>query len=394
MTINLEKIYRETPGKNSTIHLNNAGASLMPQPVLDAQIAHLKLEAAIGGYEAMAHRRTEIDGVYSSVAKLIGASADEIALVENATVGWAMAFYAIDFKAGDRILTVEAEYVSNFVAYLHVARDKGVSIEVIPSGDDGNLCLDILEDMIDENVKLISATHVPTNSGLVNAVSDLGKVAKKHEILYLVDACQSVGQMPIDVDEIDCDMLSATGRKYLRGPRGVGFLYVRKSVIQKLHPPIIDLRSADWLSASEYELKPDAKRFENWESNYAAILGLGAAVDYALDIGLENIQARNTELATYLRSRLGELDGVHIHAISDQQCAITSFYVDGHTAADIVNALRENHINTSVSEPGSTLLDANKNKLPNLVRASVHYYNDESEIDKFIDMLSSLLTEK
>tara|TARA_R110002096_G_scaffold435770_1_gene662532 strand:- start:3606 stop:4790 length:1185 start_codon:yes stop_codon:yes gene_type:complete len=394
MAINLEKIYRETPGKKSSIHLNNAGASLMSQPVLDAQIAHLKLEAAIGGYEAMAQRKSEIDGVYGSVAKLIGASADEIAIVENATVGWAMAFYAIDFKPGDRILTVEAEYVSNFIAYLHMARDKGVSIEVIPSGDDGNLCLDILEDMIDENVKLISATHVPTNSGLVNAIADLGKVAKKHNILYLVDACQSVGQMPIDVDEIGCDMLSATGRKYLRGPRGVGFLYVRKSVVQKLHPPIVDLRSADWLSTSEYKLKPDARRFENWESNYAAILGLGAAVDYALDIGLDNIRARNSELATYLRSRLGELDGVHIHAISDQQCAITSFYVDDHVAADIVNSLRAHHINTSVSAPSSTLLDANKNKLPNLVRASVHYYNDKGEIDKFIKTLRSLILEK
>ena len=391
MTIDLEKIYRETPGKSTSIHLNNAGASLMSQPVLDAQIAHLKLEATIGGYEARAHRTKNIDGVYNSVAKLIGANADEIAIVENATVGWAMAFYAIDFKAGDRILTVEAEYVSNFIAYLHMAREKDVSVEVIPSGADGNLCLDILEEMIDENVKLISATHVPTNSGLVNAVADLGKIAKKHNILYLVDACQSVGQMPIDVEEIGCDMLSATGRKYLRGPRGIGFLYVRKSVVEKLHPPIIDLRSADWLSATKYELQPDAKRFENWESNYAAILGLGAAVDYALDIGLENIQSRNTELASYLRSRLGEIDGVHIHAISKHQCAITSFYVDGHAAADIVDRLRKNHINTSLSEPKSTLLDANKNKLPNLVRASIHYFNDENEIDSFIEVLNTLI---
>ena len=391
MTLNLQKLYHDTPGKKNSIHLNNAGASLMSQQVLDTQISHLELEAAIGGYEAMAERKKEIADVYVSIAELIGANANEIAIVENATVGWAMAFYAIDFKPGDRILTVEAEYISNYMAYLHMARDKGVFIEVIPSGRDGNLCIDTLENMIDENVKLISATHIPTNSGLINAVSDIGKVAKKYNIYFLVDACQSVGQMPIDVDEIGCDMLSATGRKYLRGPRGVGFLYVRKSIIRKLHPPIIDLRSADWLNSNEYKLKEDAQRFESWESNYAAVLGLGSAVDYALNLGLNNIQLRNTELASYLRTCLKKIDTVHIHAISDRQCAITSFYVQDQTASNIVNELRKNNINTSVSDPSSTLLDANKNKLPSLIRASVHYYNDKDEIDNFIKVLSSLI---
>ena len=391
MTLNLQKLYHDTPGKKNSIHLNNAGASLMSQQVLDTQISHLELEAAIGGYEAMAERKKEIADVYVSIAELIGANANEIAIVENATVGWAMAFYAIDFKPGDRILTVEAEYISNYMAYLHMARDKGVSIEVIPSGRDGNLCIDTLENMIDENVKLISATHIPTNSGLINAVSDIGKVAKKYNIYFLVDACQSVGQMPIDVDEIGCDMLSATGRKYLRGPRGVGFLYVRKSIIRRLHPPIIDLRSADWLNSNEYKLKEDAQRFESWESNYAAVLGLGSAVDYALNLGLNNIQLRNTELASYLRTCLKKIDTVHIHAISDRQCAITSFYVQDQTASNIVNELRKNNINTSVSDPSSTLLDANKNKLPSLIRASLHYYNDKDEIDNFIKVLSSLI---
>ena len=189
----------------------------------------------------MAERKKEIADVYVSIAELIGANANEIAIVENATVGWAMAFYAIDFKPGDRILTVEAEYISNYMAYLHMARDKGVSIEVIPSGRDGNLCIDTLENMIDENVKLISATHIPTNSGLINAVSDIGKVAKKYNIYFLVDACQSVGQMPIDVAEIGCDMLSATGRKYLRGPRGTGFLYASSQIMEKFDPPVLDL---------------------------------------------------------------------------------------------------------------------------------------------------------
>ncbi|MDG1438294.1 MAG: aminotransferase class V-fold PLP-dependent enzyme, partial [Emcibacteraceae bacterium] len=373
MALDKNKIYADTPGKKNIIHFNNAGASLVTQTVLDTQKDYLDLEASIGGYEALAQSQEKFENVYKSVAKLINANEDEIAIVENATVGWAMAFYAIDFKPGDRILTVEAEYVSNFIAYLHIAKEKGVSVEVIPSGEDGNLQIDILEQMIDENVKLISATHVPTNSGLVNAVAEIGNVAKKHNILFLLDACQSAGQMPLDVEELNCDMLSATSRKYLRGPRGVGFLYVRKSIIKTLHPPIIDLRSASWVSPSVYELRPDAKRFENWEGNGAAKLGFGAAVDYALDVGIDNIKARIDELAASLRLKLSKIKGVHIHAISDQQCAITTFYVDGHEAADVVHKLREKGINTSLSEPGSTLLDATKNKLPNLIRASIHY---------------------
>ena len=391
MSIDKEKIYADTPGKKNIIHFNNAGASLMTQVVLDTQKNYLDLEANIGGYEALAKSQEKIENVYHSVARMINADPSEIAIVENATVGWAMGFYAIDFKSGDRILTVEAEYVSNFIAYLHLSKEKGVSVEVIPSDDNGDIDLNTLEYMIDENVKLISATHIPTNSGLVNMVSDIGKIARKHGILFLVDACQSVGQMPIDVEEIGCDMLSATSRKYLRGPRGVGFLYVKKSVIEKLHPPIIDLRSATWVSPTIYELRKDAKRFENWENNCAAILGFGAAVDYALDIGLENIKLRNDELANYLRDKLSHINGVNIHAISNNQCAITTFHIEGFEAADTIQKLREHGINTSLSEPSSTLLDATKNKLPNLIRASIHYYNDENEIDQFVGILSKII---
>lgn len=392
MALNLNKIYSDTPGKKNVIHLNNAGAALMPISVIDTQISHINLEADIGGYEAMAAMSDKIDNTYNSVAKLIGADADEIAIVENATVGWAMAFYAIDFKKGDRILTVEAEYISNYLAYLHIAAQKGIHIDIIPSGDDGALNLDQLEDMIDEKVKLISATHVPTNSGLVNDIELLGEIAARHNILYLVDACQSVGQMAIDVKKIKCDILTATSRKYLRGPRGVGFLYVKKLVINKLHPPIIDLRGAKWISDSEYKLRDDAKRFENWENNYAAILGFGAAVDYALDLGLDNIQNRVLELANYLRNKLSNVNGVTPHILNKHQCGITTFYVENIDASSIVAALREKGINCSVSSPDSTLLDATKNKLPDLIRASVHYYNDQQEIDKFIDVLKGIIT--
>ncbi len=292
MAIDLARIRSETPGIAHRIHFNSAGSSLMAQPVLDAMIAYLKREAAIGGYEAAAELAPRLDGVYDSVARLIGTQRDEIALVENATVAWQMAFYSLAFRPGDRILTARAEYAANYVALLQVARRTGAVIEVIPDDANGVLDPTALERMIDDRVRLIAITWIPTNGGLVNPAAEVGRIARKHGILYLLDACQAVGQMPVDVTQLGCDMLSATGRKFLRGPRGTGFLYVRRDLLLQVEPPVIDHFAAPWVAADRYELRKDARRFETWENNYAARLGLGVAVDYALAIGLDHIAVR------------------------------------------------------------------------------------------------------
>ena len=371
-------------------HLNSAGASLMPRCVLEAQVAHLELEAAVGGYEAERLRLDEIEAVYQSVARLLNCEAREIALVENATVGWMMAFYAIPFQPGDRILTAEAEYASNYLAYLQVTRNTGAIVEVIPSNAAGEVDVDALRDMLDERVRLISVTHIPTNGGLVNPIEKIGIVAREHDILYLVDACQSAGQLPLDVERIGCDLLSATGRKYLRGPRGVGFLYVSDRVLDSLHPPMIDLFSADWVEVDRYELRADARRFENWENNYSARLGLGRAVDYALDIGIENIAAEVDRLAARLRDLLAAIPGVEVHDIGRHKCGIVTFSIDGVDADEVETRLREANILVSVSSPSSTLIDARRRQLPVLVRASVHCFNLDEELDRCVDRVREI----
>jgi selenocysteine lyase/cysteine desulfurase len=362
----------------------------MPRCVLDTQVEHLKLEAAVGGYEAKRLREDQIEAVHDSVARLINCQREEVAIVENATVGWMMAFYSIPFAASDRILTAEAEYASNYLAYLQLARDRGVVVETIPSTATGELCVESLQAMIDDRVKLISVTHVPTNGGLVNPVEEIGAVAKANDILYIVDACQSAGQIPLDVNAIQCDVLSATGRKWLRGPRGVGFLYVSSRILESLHPPMIDLFSAIWVDVDRYELRKDARRFENWESNYAAKLGLGSAIDYALDIGIDNIETEVTRLAEILRGKLNEIPGVSVHDIGKHKCGIVTFSVAGVEATEIETRLRENRILVSVSSPASTLIDASKRKLPALVRSSVHYYNQEAEIDALVNCVKTI----
>jgi selenocysteine lyase/cysteine desulfurase len=248
--------------------------------------------------------------------------------------------------------------------------------------------------MIDSRVKLIAVTHVPTNGGLVNPAAAIGKLARAHGIPFLLDACQSVGQVPLDVDAIGCDMLSATGRKYLRGPRGTGFLFVRRALLEGLEPPFIDLQGATWVAADRYELRPDARRFENWENYVAGQIGLGAAIDYALGWGLHAISARVIELAEMLRARLGEIPGVTLRDLGHQRCGIVSFTIEGRDAGRIVADLRRQQINISASGPSSTLLDALARKLPDLLRASVHYYNSEAEIDRFAEEIARIARER
>jgi cysteine desulfurase/selenocysteine lyase len=389
MPINVERARRETPGASRVLHFNNAGAALMPAPVLQAQLRHLELEAEIGGYEAAAAAGERIEAIYASLARLVNAAPAEIALVENATVAWDMAFYSVGFAAGDRILTAAAEYASNYIAFLQVARRSGAGVDVVPSDAAGELDLEALERMIDRRVKLIAITHVPTNDGLVHPAAAIGRIARAHGILYLLDACQSVGQLPLDVEAIGCDMLSATGRKYLRGPRGTGFLYVRRAVLDRLEPPFLDLHAADWVAPDRYEMRPDARRFENWERNVAGQLGLGAAVDYALGWGLAAIAERVEPLAAELRRQLADIPGVRVRDRGRRRCGIVTFTVEDRPALEIVAALRQRRINCHRSA-GSTPIDARAPGLPDLVRASVHYYNTEAEVARFAEAVAAL----
>ncbi|KQV20032.1 aminotransferase class V-fold PLP-dependent enzyme [Kitasatospora sp. Root107] len=382
MPIDVEQARRDTAGCTAVTHLNNAGASLPPRQVVDAVVRHLRLEEESGGYEAAIAETDRIEHVYDALARLIGAGPHEIALQENATRAWDMAFYGLRWQPGDRILTGRSEYASNAMAYLQTAQRYGVRIEVVPDDEHGQISVPALRELLDERVKLIGVTHVPTQSGLVNPAAEIGRVARAAGVLYLLDACQSVGQLPVDVREIGCDLLTAPGRKYLRGPRGTGFLYCSERLQDRLEPPFPDLQSAVWTGPDSYRVREDARRFESWENGVAGRIGLGVAVDYALELGLPAIEQRVTALAAGLRDRLRALPGVRMHDRGLRQCGIVSLTVDGHDSLELVRELRARRINLSVSAVGSARWDLAERGLESVVRASVHYYNTEEELDR------------
>lgn len=392
MPIDVERARCETPGCASVLHFNNAGASLPPQAVTEAMVDYLRLEAEIGGYEAELRSEEQIAQTYTALARMLGCRREEIAYAESATRAWDMAFYGIPLQAGDRILTGRVEYGSNWIAMLQRVRQTGATIEVVPSDETGQIDVEALQGMLDERVKLIALTHVPTNGGLVNPAAEVGQVARQAGVLYLLDACQSAGQMPLDVEEIGCDLLSATGRKYLRGPRGTGFLYVRESVLERLEPPMLDMFAAEWVARDSYRMRADARRFEAFEANYAAKIGLGVAVDYALQWGLESIRERVRMLAAALRTRLATLPGITVHDLGRERCGIVTFTVEGHEPWELRTRLAERRIHIWTSQPGGARLDMEARHLTRLARASLHYYNTEAEIDRFCETLAALTT--
>jgi selenocysteine lyase/cysteine desulfurase len=385
--IDVARARRETPGTARVAHLNNAGAALPPAVVTAAEIGHLRRESLVGGYRAAAEAAEQVQNVYLALARLLSSRPDEIAVVENATRAWDLAFYSFRFTAGDRILTSRSEYASNAIPLLQTARRTGAQIELIEDDETGQIDLAALERRLGPDVKLISLTHVPTQSGLVNPAAEVGRLARAAGVPYLLDACQSAGQLPLDVEELGCDLLSGTGRKYLRGPRGTGFLYARRGFVEQLEPPFLDLFSAEWTAPDEYRVMPGAQRFETWEGNVAAKIGLGVAVDYALDWGLTAIEERVVALADQLRTALAERAGVRVHDHGRRLCGLVTFTVDGVSAARVSARLQATEVNTSVSAASSSRFDLPRRGLTDVVRASVHYYNDESDLDRLLAAL-------
>ncbi len=382
----------DTPGCSKRVHLNNASAGLMTRSVLDAITTHLQRESVLGGYESSDEAEASVIAAYSNVAQLLGANPRNVAFVENSTVAFFQALAAFDFRPGDVIVTTRNDYISNQLAYLSLARRQGVEIRRAADLPEGGVDPQSVRELLrDPRVRLLAVTWVPTNSGLMQPVETLGEVAESAGVPYLIDACQAVGEIPVDVARLRCDFLSATARKFLRGPRGIGFLYVSDRALQRGdHPLYIDMRGADWITADTFELTPDARRFENWEFACALLLGLGEAARYALSVDVGRGGRRARELAATLRTKLAALPGYRVLDRGKDLAAIVTAAVSGWDAPALVTALRQRGINTSASLGAYAVIDMAEKNAKSALRISPHYYNTEAELDVLIDALKSL----
>jgi cysteine desulfurase / selenocysteine lyase len=385
--LDLERLREDTPACARLTHLNNAGASLPPRPVTEAVVGQLRLEESIGGYEAAEARQDRVERCYDALARLVGSDRREIAMTESATQAWNTAFHSLPWAPGDRVLTGRSEYVSNAIALLQAARRYGVQVDLVPDDSSGRLSVEALEAMLDPRVKLIAVTHVPSQGGQVNPVVEIGAVARRAEVPYLLDACQSVGQLPLDVREIGCDLLTASGRKFLRGPRGTGFLYCSSRLLERLEPVFLGVGGAAWTGPDSYRVRGDARRFESWEHSCAGRIGLGVAAEYALEVGLPAIRRRVVWLADLLRQRLRALPGVSVHDRGAPPCAIVAFSVRGRDSAEVARALRAERINVSLAGAQAARWHAAPREQASAVRASVHYYNTVADLDRLCAVL-------
>jgi selenocysteine lyase/cysteine desulfurase len=384
----------DTPGCTRRVHLNNAGAALTPRVVHQAIAAHLSLEDELGGYEAAEAQAGALRQVYQSLGRLIGAEARNLAVVQSSTLAFAQALLAFDFAPGDSILTSRADYASNQIMYLSLARRRGVEIIRAPDAAEGGIDPDAVRSLVARRrPTLVALTWVPTNSGLIQPAAAVGEICRMAEVPYLVDACQAVGQMTVDVEALHCDYLAGTSRKFLRGPRGIGFLYVSDGALAAgAHPLLVDMHGASWTDPDAFALAPDGRRFETWEMPYALVLGLGAAVAYALEVGIPAAQERAWALAAYARERLAQVPGVRVLDRGPALCAIVTLEPAGRDGAEVKLALRARGINTSSPSREDAVIDMDEKRVESALRISPHYYNTVEEIDAAAAALEQLLS--
>lgn len=391
--MNADKIRQDIRGlSDGKIFLNNAGSSLMPKIVVDSMIDYLHQEEQFGGYE-VANRNAELsEQFYDETAKLINCKPSNIAFATSATEAFAKALSSIIFKEGDVIITTVDDYISNQITFISLQKTLNVKIVRTKNLSDNELDLEDLESLIKQhNPKLVAVTHIPTNSGLIQNVEGVGKICKQYNVLYLVDACQSVGQMVVDVEKIGCDFLTATGRKFMRGPRGTGFLYVSDRVLEQNYAPLLlDMRGANWTEYNDYELFKTAKRFEHWEISYASLLGFTQALKYANDIGLHNIENYNRKLSGKLRENIKNI-GFNVWDLGNNLSSIITFSGPDGDLENIQKVLKENNIFFSATYKNSALIDFTNKNINGIVRLSPHYFNTAEEIEKVSGILKNSL---
>ncbi|MFF3707251.1 FAD-dependent oxidoreductase [Streptomyces phaeochromogenes] len=388
-TLDVTALRAATPGMRHAHHMNAAGAALPSAATLAAVTDHLHLESLLGGYEAAEALADRTERVYHSAARLIGAEPQDIALVDSASTAWQRALGALRLKAGDRVLASSSTYVSSALHLLEMRDSHGIVLEVLPADASGQVDLGALDTALREPAALVTIAHVPTSSGLVEPVAAVGALAARAGVPLLLDATQSLGQLPVDVQEMRCGIVVATGRKFLRGPRGTGLLYVDPELRARTRPAAPDVRGAQWSSAYRYEVVPGARRYETWESSHALRLGLGTALDEALDLGVALIRDHVTELAERLRAGLSGVPGIRQTDPTAAASGIVTFLREDEDPRQTVRDLRATGFRLTTVPASHGQWDLGRRGLERVARASLHVYNSADDVDALVAALTA-----
>lgn len=387
--MNIDLIRSQTKGLDGKLFFNSAGSSLMQDQVVELMQDYLEQERMEGGYNTASKNEKSIRNSYTQVAKLLCTNERNIAFTTSAGDSYSQALYSIPFVENDVIITTNNDYVSNQLAFISLQKKYNIQIvrvnDLPSAGMDVQDCIKKIQDL---NPKLVAITHIPTSSGLVQDIYGISEACKTSNAYYLIDACQTLGQMKIEVTDLHCDFLTATGRKFMRGPRGSGFLYVSDRVLSEgLAPLFLDQGGANWTEEFGFQLLDSAHRFERWEKNYGAIIGLGKATELINEIGISNIESRNLELQTVLRNELANLPNIHCTDVGNKLCNIITFTSADGTIDKIEALFALHNVSYSVSGNNSALIDFKKRNLTQVIRLSPHYFNTEVEIKSLIELL-------
>lgn len=386
----IAQVRKETPGLEGHLHLDNAGASLMPDPVIARMKAALEQDVLLGGYVAQEQQQEELNAIYDDFAILFGGVSADYAVVGSAVDGWTKAFYSLPLQRGDNIVTAYTEYCANYVAYLQLKATRGVEIRVARMAPGGGIDLDHLESLIDRSTKLIGVTHMPSSSGEIVDAMTIGKIAKHHNVLYQLDACQSAGHIPLSVSEIGCDIMTGTARKFLRGPRGIGFLYVNQRARDQMEPVVLTNQSAAWVSADSYELLDNARIFEAWERSVMNQLGFKAALDYYKELGPLSASGTLLSIADTIRQGLADIPHVIPTCPEGSKSAIITFNIKGMEAVEAKQKLADSMMTVQTASVQHTRLDLEARGIETAVRVSPHYYVTERDAAVFLNRIDGL----
>lgn len=382
------------PLHGNYVYVNSAAASPPPRQVVDTSIDYLQKTASLGPYLPSFREEVyqKIEETREKAAKFIGAKTSEMAFVKNGTEGINFIANGLTWNKGDEIILADIEFHSNYTPWLKLRDKKKVHLKIIKTDFSGVIDVNLIEQEISNRTKLITVSHLSNASGALQHIEKICEIAKKRDVLTLINASQTLGLIPINVQELDCDFLTGCGRKWLRGPEGSGILYIRESLVESIEPTIIGWGGTTWdFETNEYYYLSTARRVEAGCPIVPSILGLGAAIDYAQNIGIEEIVTKVEALTRYSFQQLSVIEGIAIYGPKniENRLAIIPFNVEGLHPDEITNYLEKNNI---IIESGTFMANMllQHYGINKMVRISPHYFNTKVEIDFIVTLIKFL----